>query len=319
MTLDPQAQALLDKAKAAGASPVYLLPVPQARARMEEVFKNPDSPENVHSVEEVLIPGPIRGLVVRMYRPSERKDLGCLVFIHGGGWTVNSISTHDAVCRRLANLGNCVVLSVDHRMSPEFKYPAALDDTYNALQWALNNGSRFGWDVARVAIGGDSSGGTLATTAALLNRDRGGPTLAYQVLLYPVTDYYLPGTASYVENATGYSLNRDFMIWFWQNYIPSGVDFDDPYLCPLRSGNLSGMPSALILTAEYDPLRDEGREYAKKLSAAGVPVDLWHYDNQMHGFILQTRVIDRAREALEKVGQRLVQVLGPDQIDTSST
>jgi len=311
MTLDTQAQALLDKAKAAGASPVYFLPFLQARARMEEVFKNPDPPEDMHSVNEVVIPGPMRGLTLRVYRPTEETGLACLVFIHGGGWSVNSLNTHDAVCRRLSKLGNCVVLSVDHRMSPEFKYPAALEDTYTALRWAFDNASQHGWDATRVAIAGDSSGGTLGTTAALLNRDRGGPQLKYQVLIYPVTDYYLPGTASYVENATGYSLNRDFMIWFWQNYLPVNVDFNDPYLCPLRAADLSGLPPALILTAEYDPLRDEGREYATKLKNAGVPVELWHYDNQMHGFIMQTRVIDRAREALEKVGQRLRTVLGP--------
>jgi acetyl esterase len=309
MTLDPQAQAILDKAKAAGLPPVYLLPVSQARARMEEAFKNPDPPEDLHSVTELLIPGPIRGLVLRRYRPTAETGLGCFVFIHGGGWTVNSINTHDAVCRSLAKLANCIVLSVDHRMSPEFKYPAALNDTYAALQWALNNGSRHGWDERRIAIGGDSSGGTLATTAALLNRDRGGPQLAYQVLIYPVTDYYLPGTASYVENAVGYSLSRDFMIWFWQNYLPDNTDFNDPYLCPLRAGDLSDLPPALILTAEYDPLRDEGRSYAQTLSAAGVPVELWHHDTQMHGFIMQTRTIDKAREALEKIGSRLREVL----------
>jgi acetyl esterase/lipase len=310
MTLDSQAQALLDKAKAAGASPVYFLPVLQARARMEELFKNPDPPEDMYSVKEVVIPGPMRGLALRMYRPVEETGLGCLIFIHGGGWTVNSINTHDAVCRRLSKLGNCIVLSVDHRMSPEFKYPAALEDTYTALQWAFDNGSQHGWDATRVAIGGDSTGGTLATTAALLNRDRGGLQLKYQILIYPVTDYYLPGTVSYVENATGYSLNRDFMIWFWQNYLPVNVDFNDPYLCPLRAADLSDLPPALILTAEYDPLRDEGREYANRLRSAGVPVELWHYDNQMHGFIMQTRAIDRAREALEKVGHTLRDVLG---------
>lgn len=311
MTLDSQAQALLDKAKASGVTPVYLLPILQARARMEELFKNPDPPEDLFSVNDVLIPGPVHDLRVRMYKPGDRSDYGCLIFIHGGGWSVNSLNTHDFVCRRLSKLGNCIVVSVDHRMSPEFKYPAALEDTFTALQWVLNNRSH-GWDVTRIAIGGDSSGGTLATTAALLNRDRGGPKLRYQVLIYPVTDYYLPGTISYSENATGYSLNRDFMIWFWQNYLPVNVDFSDPYLCPLRAADLSNLPPALILTAEYDPLRDEGREYAKKLTAAGVPVELWHYEDQMHGFIMQTRAIDRARDALEKIGKKLNDFLRPN-------
>lgn len=310
MALDPQAQAILDRAKAAGASPVYFLPVQQARARMEDLFKNPDPPEELYSVEDVVIPAPVRGIGIRVYRPVEDQNLGCLVFIHGGGWSVNSLNTHDSLCRQLSKLANCIVLSVDHRMSPEFKYPAPLEDTYNALQWALNNGSRLGWDAKRIAVGGDSSGGTLATAAAMLNRDRGGPQLAYQLMFYPVTDYYLPGTPSYTENATGYSLNRDFMIWFWQNYLPVNADFNDPYLCPLKAKDLSGMPPALILTAEYDPLRDEGREYAKRLMESGVPVELWHLEDQMHGFIMQTRVIDRARETLEKVGSKLRTVLG---------
>jgi len=310
MTLDPQAQALLDKAKSAGVPPVYMLPVKNARERMEILFQNPDPPEKLHLVKDVVIPGPIRGLTTRLYRPTEDTDLGCFVFIHGGGWSINSINTHDYLCRRLAMSGNCVVLSVDHRMSPEYKYPAALEDTYTALQWAFNNASREGWDKARIAIGGDSSGGTLATGAALLNRDRGGESLAYQVLAYPVTDYYLPGTASYLENATGYSLNRDFMIWFWQNYLPPDIDLNDPYLCPLKAKDLSNLPPALILTAEYDPLRDEGKEYARKLSEAGVTVEQLHLDNQMHGFLMQTRVIERAKETLDYIGKKLRENLG---------
>jgi acetyl esterase len=312
MSLDPQAQALLDKAKAAGAPPVYMLRVAEARARMEDAFRSPDPPELIHSVEDVVMPGPCGGLRLRIYRPNDSRALGCLVFTHGGGWTLNSLETHDFLCRRLAKLGNCVVLSVDHRRAPEFKYPAALEDVYTSVRWALDNGARHGWNSSRVAVGGDSSGGTLSTAAALLNRDRGGPPLVFQLLIYPVTDYFLPGTQSYIDNATGYSMNRDFMIWFWQNYLPSDSDLTDPYLCPLRAADLSDLPPALILTAEYDPLRDEGKAYAKRLQAFGVDAELWHLEDQMHGFIMQTRVIDRARRTLERIGEKLSTVLSQE-------
>jgi acetyl esterase len=309
MALDPQAQGILDKTKALGLKPVYLLPVDEARVRMEAAFRNPYPPEVLESVEDVNMPAPVRDLKLRIYRPSENRGLGCLVFIHGGGWTVNSLDTHDFVCRRLSKGANCVVISVDHRRSPEFKYPAALEDAYAAVQWAFSNGDRLGWNPAKVAVGGDSSGGTLATTAAMLNRDRGGPKIAFQLLIYPVTDYYLPETPSYKERGTGYSVDRAFMIWSWNNYLLPDANLNDPYLCPLRASDLSGMPPTLIATAEYDPLRDEGKEYAKRLEAAGNKVELWHHDDQMHGFILQTRTIDRARKTLEEICNRLRVVL----------
>lgn len=301
MKLNSKAQAILDAAKATGAKPVYFFPVEEARAKMEDLFRNPDSPELLESVEDVIVPSPISGMRLRIYRPCKKRDIGCLVFIHGGGWTLNSVDTHDFVCRRISKRANCIVISVDHRMAPEYKYPAALEDVFTALQWAFNNGDQYGWDVTKIAIGGDSSGGTLATTAAMLNRDRSGPQIAAQVLIYPVTDYFLPGTASYTDRATGYSLNKDFMVWFWNNYLPSKVNLNDPYLCPLRAPDLSQMPPSLIITAEFDPLRDEGQEYVKKLKAAGSEVTHLHLDDQMHGFIMLTRIIDRANETLENI------------------
>jgi len=310
MALDPQAQALLDAAKAAGLPPVYLLPVPQARQRMEDAFRNPESPLEMGSVSEIAVPSPAGSVTVRAYFPSDEPGIGCLVFVHGGGWTLNSLDTHDLLCRQLAKAGRCAVLSVDHRRAPEHKHPAALEDVFSVLEWAFDNGDEFGWDSARIGIGGDSSGGTLSAAAALLNRDRGGRPVACQLLIYPVTDYFLPGTASYQEMATGYSLNRDFMIWFWTNYIKNETDLSDPYLCPLKAEDFSGLPPALILTAEYDPLRDEGAEYGRRLQVAGVEVKHMHFEDQMHGFMMQTRAIDRAREALRPIGEWLQGRLG---------
>ena len=305
MALDPQAQAILDAAKASGLKPIYLLSIEEARARMEAQFRNPDPPEALESVEDVSIPTPSNSKRLRIYRPSERRDLGCLVFAHGGGWVVNSLDTHDSLCRRLSKSADCVVISVGYRRAPEYKYPAAFEDTCAALQWALNNGGKRGWDAARMAVGGDSSGATLATTAAMHNRDRSGPKVKYQVLICPVTDYYLPGTSSYREMGSGYNITRDWMAWAWNNYLPENANLNDPYLCPLRAADLSGMPPALIATAEYDPLRDEGIEYAKRLQAAGVKVELLHHEDQMHGFIMQTRRIDKARKTLEIICERL--------------
>ncbi len=299
MTLDPQAQAILDAAKASGLKPIYLLSIDEARARMEAQFRNPDPPEALESVEDVSIPTSSNSIRLRVYHPSKKRDLGCFVFSHGGGWVVNSLNTHDFLCRRLSKLADCVVVSVDCRRAPEYKYPAAFEDMCAALQWVFDNGGKHGWDATRIAVGGDSSGGTLATTAAMLNRDRSGPKIKCQVLICPVTDYYLPETPSYREIGSGYLINRDWMVWAWNNYLPANANLNDPYLCPLRATDLSGMPPALIATAEYDPLRDEGMEYAKKLQAADVKVELLHHEDQLHGFIMQTRRIDKARKTLE--------------------
>lgn len=308
MPLDPQAQEILQKAKASGLPPVYTLPVDQARKRMRDAFISGTPPEPVKLVEDLRIPGPNNGLPLRVYHPNPDERLPVLVFFHGGGWTINDLDTHDAVCRKLANDAGSAVISVDYRLAPEYKYPFGLEDAYLATQWVEDNASVIKCDASRIAVGGDSSGGTMATGVSMLSRDRNGPNIIFQVLAYPVTDYYMPGTSSYVENATGYSLNRDFMIWFWTNYLPDGANLDDPYLCPLRANDLSKLPPALIMTGEYDPLRDEGRRYAERLREAGVKVDYKHYDDQMHGFIMQFRVIDRARIALEYIAASLREV-----------
>ncbi len=310
MALDPQAQALLQKAAAAGLPPPYKLSVDAARARMAQSFATVGEPEPVAAVQDLTIPGPLGGLGGRLYRPTASQAVPVLVFFHGGGWTINSVATHDLVCRRLANESGCAVFSVEFRLAPEHAYPAPIDDAYLATCWVAANAQKLGLDSTRIAVGGDSSGGTMATVVALLARDRGGPAIKYQLMLYPPTDFYHPGTPSYEERAVGYSLNREFMVWFWDHYAPKGVDHDDPYLCPLRAKDLSGMPPALLATAEYDPLRDEGRRYAERLRDSGVPVDYRHFDDQMHGFIMQSATIDRARVALVEFGKALGAALG---------
>jgi acetyl esterase len=310
MPLDPQAQRLLDAAAASGLPPVHLLPVPEARARMIAAFVTGVAPEPVHDIRNGSIPGPGGDLPIRVYTPAPQSSLPVFVFFHGGGWTLNNLDTHDGICRSIANMAQCIVVAVDYRLSPEHKFPIPVEDAYVATQWVVNNATKINADPARVAVGGDSSGGNQAAAVALLSRDRGGPNIVYQVLVYPVTDYYLPGTPSYEEHGTGYSLTRDAMIWFWNNYLPIGADPSNPYISPLRAQDLRHLPPSLILTGEFDPLRDEGEQFAAKLREAGISVRLTRYEGMMHGFLLQFRTMDRGRLALAEIADGLRAAFG---------
>lgn len=292
--LNNQAQKLLDGAKASGLSPVYFLPVNEARLRMRAAFISKDEPEYVYHVENNFIPCPGYKIGLRIYRPSTEAKLPCIVYFHGGGWVVNDLDTHDAVCRSLANQVNAVIVAVDYRRSPEFKYPAPIEDAYTATEWVFANAKKLNIDDKKIAVGGDSSGATQATVVCLMARDRGTFSIKFQWLAYPVTDFYFPGTPSYKEMAEGYSTNRDFMMWVWNKYLPENIDLNDSYLCPLRSSDFTNLPTAFIMTANYDPLRDEGELYAQKLIEGGVKVILKRYEDQMHGFIMQRKNIDAA-------------------------
>ncbi|WP_158575837.1 alpha/beta hydrolase [Streptomyces corynorhini] len=307
-TLDPQAQALIDAAIASGLPPVHSLPAAQARRRMRSAFIWGD-PEPIEHRKDLIAPGPAGDLPVRLYHPAPGRRLPLIVFFHGGGWIVNDLDTHDRLCARLAVESSCAVLSVDFRCAPEHPYPAPVEDGYAALVWAASHGDVLGVDTSRVAVAGDSSGGTVATAVCMTARDRGGPVIGQQTLIYPVTDHLDPPTASYRERGTGYSLNRGFMEWAWQAYLPAEWSATDPRLFPLRAADLRGLPRTLMLTAEFDPLRDEGIAYADRLSEAGVPTEHWHFDDQMHGFALQTHAIDRARRAVADTARHIAAVL----------
>lgn len=295
--LNPQAQKLMEIAKASGLPPVYFLPVNEARNRMRASFISNDEPEHVHQVDNTFIPCPGYKIGLRIYRPSAEHSLPCIVYFHGGGWVVNDIDTHDAVCRSLANQVQAVVVAVDYRRAPEHKYPAPIEDAYTATDWVFANADKLKIDPKRIAVGGDSSGGTQATVVCLMARDRGTFKIKFQWLAYPVTDFYFPGTLSYKEMSEGYSTNRDFMLWVWNKYLPENPDLNDPYLCPLKANDFTNLPPAFIMTANYDPLRDEGEVYAEKLLAGGVKVNLKRYEDQMHGFIMQRKNIDAAVDA----------------------
>ncbi|MFF2101726.1 alpha/beta hydrolase [Streptomyces sp. NPDC058202] len=262
-------------------------------------------PEPIQTIHDVSIPSDYGTLPGRLYHPSTTERLPLILFFHGGGWTVNDLDTHDRLCTLLAKKSHSTLLAVDYRRAPEHKYPAALEDAWTSLQWAAKNQESLYADTSKIAVAGDSSGGTLAAALALMARDRGGPSLTQQILICPVTDYLEPATGSYRDRATGYSLNLPFMQWSWRNYLPADWSRDDGYLFPLRAEDLHGLPTALVITAEFDPLRDEGAAYAQRLKEEGVPTDHWHYDDQMHGFAMQTRTIDRAQQAVHDVATHI--------------
>jgi acetyl esterase len=299
--LDPVAQKIIEAGKASGLAPVFTLPVEEARERMRSLFVSNEPPESVGAVVDTHIPCEWGNMGIRIYTPVGEGKFPVFVFFHGGGWVLNSIETHDSVCRRLTNLSDCIVISVDYRLAPEHKYPAAIEDAYAAVEWAISNADKINGDSAKIIVGGDSSGATQATVVCMMARDRGTLNICYQVLIYPPTDHYDPGTESYVENGYGYPVGKDFMVWVWNHYLPDTVNLDDPYVCPLRAKDFSGLPPAIVLTAPYDPLRDEGEAYARKLQDAGIEVDLKQYDGMMHGFIMQYRIMKQGAEALERI------------------
>jgi acetyl esterase len=227
-----------------------------------------------------------------------------LVFFHGSGFVIFDLDTHDHECRMLANLGRVVVVSVDYRLAPEHKFPAAVTDARAALHWVVDHAEGLGADPARLAVGGDSAGGNLAAVVAQVARDEGGPPIAFQLLVYPVTDLR-GGHASRVENGKGYLLTTEVMQWFEEQYLNDDTDRTDPRASPLLAASFAGLPRALVITAEYDPLRDEGDEYAQRLQADGVEVAHHRYDGAVHGFFQLSATTDIGRRAVEEAGAAL--------------
>lgn len=299
MPLDPQLRAYADQLAALGAPPRHTLSPEVVRAAMAaELAAGADQaqPEPVARVENQTIPGPAGELPVRVYTPDGDGPFPIVVYFHGGGWVLGNLDSHDGICRGLAREAGCVVVAVDYRLAPEHAFPAAPEDCYAATRWAAQHAERLKGDPARLAVAGDSAGGNLAAVVAHMARDRGGPALVAQALIYPITDLRMR-TASYDENADAPILTRDDMIWFRKHYIRCLDDALDPLASPALAENLSGLPRALIVTAGYDPLRDEGDLYGERLLAAGVPVTMRRYDDLTHGFLGMGLISDRARLA----------------------
>ena len=304
MALDPQARAVLDRLAAMGGPPINEMTVSDARRDSIKMAAMQGAPEEVAKVEDRTLPGPAGEIPVRIYTPAINGPLPVLVFFHGGGWVIGSIEMVDGLCRSLANASGCIVVSVDYRLAPEHPFPAAVDDSYCATLWVADNAAGFGGDPARIAVGGDSAGGNLAAVVAQMARDRGRPALKFQLLVYPATDVACD-TPSCSENADGYFLTRDAMLWFSNHYLPREADRSHPCASPLRAGDFRGLPAALVITAEYDPLRDEGERYAEKLRDAGVPVQLTRYAGMIHGFFAMGAMIDQGRKAIEQAAAAL--------------
>lgn len=298
MPVNPQIQALLDKGT--GVPATHALPVDAARAQYEARIALMARPAEIAGAHEQAIDGPGGPLRIRIYTPLGAGPFPLLVFFHGSGFVLCSLDTHDGMCRNLCAGANCVVASVDYRLAPEHKFPAGIEDCLHATRWAAAHAAALRANPTRIAVGGDSAGGNMAAVTALRLRDEGGPALCGQLLMYPVTDYHTPGTPSYEENAEGYGLTRDTMKWFWAHYLNDPSEAAHPHASPLRATNLAGLPPALVITAEYDPLRDEGELYAQKLRAAGVWTALSRYDGVNHGFMFWVGVVDKAGVAMKE-------------------
>jgi acetyl esterase len=311
MPLDPQAKAFLDRLSAVRTPDPGSLPVPLARASFAASVAFAGPSVRVAQVKTRAIPGNIS---VRAYRPDGMAPGPgpALVYFHGGGWVLGGLDTIDVTCRRLADVAKCVVVSVAYRLAPEHKFPIPVEDAYAATRHVAEHAEVFGVDRDRIAVGGDSAGGNLAAAVALLARRRSGPRLAFQLLFYPVTNHAFD-TPSYRAFAEGYLLTRRAMQWYWSQYLPRPEVGDDPAASPLRSrrDDLRGLPPALVVTAEFDPLRDEGEAYADHLRSAGVRVQSHRQDGLIHGFLQFGGVIDRAQTALDEAAVTLRAALGP--------
>ena len=305
MPLDPQAQAVLDGMAASGAPELHTLSVPDARQVILSMAAMGGESEAVSRVEDRQIPGPAGSIPIRIYALAGSGPFPVLVYFHGGGWVIGNIESHETVCRTLTNAAGCVTVSVDYRLAPEHKFPVGPEDCYAATQWVATNAATINGDPTRIAVGGDSAGGNLSAVVSLMARDRGGPKLVYPLLIYPATDY-MPDTPSLRENGSGYFLTKDDMVWFWNHYLSSEAEAKHPHVSPLRADSLSGLPPALVITAEFDPLRDEGEMYAARLREAGVPAVTARYNGMIHGFLSMAGALDQGKKALADAaaGQR---------------
>lgn len=298
MSLDPQIEAILASLTAQG-KPDWSQITPEM-LRQATKMPPPEQPEPVGSVDDRLIPGVASDIPVRIYRPDIAGPLPLMVYYHGGGFVIGDLDSHDNLCRAFCNALPAVVVSVDYRLAPEHRFPAAVEDAYTAVCWAADHAGELGADARRLIVAGDSAGGNLAAVVCQQARDEKGPEIAHQVLLYPVCDADLE-RESYTRLGQGYFLETEMMRWFWDNYLPDVAMSVDPRACPVRADNLWGVPAATIIIGEYDPLNGEGRAYAERLRAAGVPVYLQEYTGVIHGFMSFIGVADQADRAFAEV------------------
>jgi acetyl esterase len=300
--LDPIVRQLLQAAEAEGNPPLESLSPEEARkVAIESLKLVGGTMEPVGSMENLRIPGPDGEIPIRIYAPDAPAPRPALVYFHGGGWVVCDLDTHDVVCTAIARRSGAVVVAVDYRLAPEHKFPAAVIDSYAATAWVASNAEKLGIDPKRISVGGDSAGGNLAAVVSLKSRDEDGPAIALQVMVYPVTDLSSFDTPSYREFGENHYLTKSEMEWFRGHYLRSMEDARDPHASPLLALDLSELPPALIITAECDPLRDEGQAYAKRLEYDGVPVTYTCYAGMIHPFFSLSGAIPQAFDAIQQV------------------
>jgi acetyl esterase len=306
VTLDPDAAAVFKAFQEAGRPAYETLTPKEAREfyLAGRPVTNPEPPE-LKSVEPLSIPAPHGSIPARVYTPKAPRLAGglapCLVFFHGGGWVIGDLDSHDVVCRKLADEGQLIVISVDYRLAPEHKFPAAVDDAIAATQWIAANAKQLGIDAERLTVGGDSAGGNLAAVVAIAARDGNGPAIAGQVLIYPAIDFAMTHS-SHSEPETSILLTHSVIKWFRDHYLTGAADVHDWRASPARAKTLIGLPPAFVLTAGADPLRDEGDEYADRLKQAGVAVTYRHFPGQFHGFFTMGKLLQQANVAASDIG-----------------
>ncbi len=323
--LDSDMQAVIDQLMEFNPPPIETLDY--GNARNAPTFKNaveemasksattramnvamPAMPEPVEKIRNVMIPTREGGEVLaRVYYPNTNENLPVIVYYHGGGWVIANLDVYESSCRALCNAAEAIVVSVNYRMSPEAKFPAAINDAYDSTQWIIQNAAQIGGDPQRVAIAGESAGGNMATVTCLQAKDQGGRMPIAQLLVYPVTDSSM-SQASYAENQDTIPLHSSMMPWFMKYYLDENADKNHKYLAPLQAGDLSGLPPAIVITAEFDPLRDEGEQYAQKLADAGVSVKFQRFNGVTHEFFGLAGAVSKAADAVKFAAEGLKEV-----------
>ncbi len=304
MPLDPEVPPILELFESMGVPDPATVTPEELRAAM--VAPPPEHPTPVARVEALELPGPDGPIATRVFYPGS-PNAPLLLYFHGGGWVVGDVSSHDEICRQLCAGADAIVISVDYRLAPETRFPGGLEDCYTATRWAAEHAAELGGDPGRIAVGGDSAGGNLAAAVCLLARERGGPELRHQLLIYPVTDSDFE-RPSYRDNAEGYLLTRGMMQWFWGQYLEDPGQAGNPLAAPLHA-DLAGLPAATVITAGFDPLRDEGQAFAIKLEAAGVECEYREFKGMIHGFVSIDAGLTQTAVAVDYLCQRLKNAL----------
>ncbi len=303
MTLDPVVAAMLEEMSKAGGPQMTDMSPSDARAVYQVMQSTLPAPV-VDNIEDRVVDTGQAKVPIRIYKAQGASVSPCIVFFHGGGWVIGDLTTHDPVCRQLHEATGYTVIAVDYRLAPEHRFPAAIDDCYAVTKWVALNADTLGIDAQRIAVAGDSAGGNLSASVCLKAKAGDSPAIAFQLLIYPVTDAAMDSD-SYRQNGEGYLLSAATMQWFWQHYLGDQASGKDPWASPLLAADLSKLPPACIITAEYDPLRDEGEAYGRRLREAGVKTHIQRFDGMIHGFFGMTNMLEGSRDALALAASQL--------------